>query len=70
MSLRFLDAILGIPLTEISVNPARSLGPAVFAGIYDGGFALSQVWVFLVSPCIGAVLAACVYKGICKEKKA
>jgi aquaporin Z len=46
--------ILGIPLTGTSVNPARSLAPAIFAG----GAALSQVWVFLVAPLVGGVLAA------------
>lgn len=45
--------ILGIPLTGTSVNPARSLGPAIFTG----GDALRQVWVFLAAPLAGAVLA-------------
>ncbi|WP_372406491.1 MIP family channel protein [Streptomyces luteireticuli] len=45
--------LVGVPLTGASVNPARSLGPAVFAG----GKALSQWWLFLVAPAIGAVLA-------------
>ncbi|MCL2527860.1 MAG: MIP family channel protein [Defluviitaleaceae bacterium] len=50
--------IVGIPLTGTSVNPARSLGPAIFAG----GAALSDVWVFIVAPLIGAALAAVAYK--------
>lgn len=50
--------IIGIPLTGTSVNPARSLAPAVFAG----GDALSQVWVFLAAPLLGAALAAVVFK--------
>jgi len=50
--------IVGIPLTGTSVNPARSLGPALFAG----GDALSSVWVFLLAPLVGAVLAVVVYK--------
>jgi aquaporin Z len=50
--------IIGIPLTGTSVNPARSLAPAVFAG----GEALSQVWVFIVAPLAGAALAALVFK--------
>ena len=50
--------IFGIGLTGTSVNPARSFGPALFAG----GDALSDLWVFIVGPFIGAVLAACVYK--------
>lgn len=55
--------ILGIPLTGTSVNPARSLGPALFAG----GTALSQLWVFIVAPLIGAAIAAIVYSLIEKE---
>jgi aquaporin Z len=50
--------ILGIGLTGTSVNPARSLGPALFAG----GDALSSLWVFIVGPFVGAALAAVVYK--------
>ena len=50
--------IVGIPLTGTSVNPARSIGPAIFAG----GEALSQLWVFIVAPLVGAALAAFVYK--------
>ncbi|MGO4748591.1 aquaporin, partial [Streptomyces sp. 2MCAF27] len=46
--------LVGIPLTWTSVNPARSLGPALFAG----GGALSQLWLFLIAPMIGGVLAA------------
>lgn len=48
----------GIALDGTSVNPARSFGPALFAG----GAALSQVWVFIVAPIIGAIIAALVYK--------
>lgn len=58
--------IIGIPLTGTSVNPARSLGPAIFAG----GPALSQVWVFIVGPLVGAVLAAIVWKLISAKKEA
>jgi aquaporin Z len=47
-----------IPVTGTSVNPARSLGPAVVAG----GTALAQLWLFLVAPVIGAVIAAVVWK--------
>ena len=50
--------IIGIPLTGTSVNPARSLAPAIFLG----GEALEQVWVFIVAPFIGSALAAVVYK--------
>lgn len=50
--------IIGIPLTGTSVNPARSLAPAIFLG----GEALKQVWVFIVAPFIGSALAAVVFK--------
>ncbi len=49
--------IVGIPLTGTSVNPARSIGPALFAG----GEALSTVWVFIIAPLIGAALASIVF---------
>lgn len=55
--------IMGIPLTGTSVNPARSLAPALFLG----GEALVQVWVFIVSPLIGSALAAIVFKFLNKE---
>lgn len=58
--------IIGIPLTGTSVNPARSLAPAVFAG----GDALSQVWIFLVVSLVGAALAAFVYKTLFSKKSA
>ncbi len=57
--------IMGIPLTGTSVNPARSLAPALFLG----GEALSQVWVFIVAPLIGSALAAVTYKFLNKEVK-
>ena len=57
--------IMGIPLTGTSVNPARSLAPALFLG----GEALSQVWVFIVAPFVGAALAAIVYKFTIKKDK-
>lgn len=49
--------LLGIPFDGASVNPARSLGPAAVTG----GVALSQVWVFLVAPMVGAILAAALH---------
>jgi aquaporin Z len=49
--------LVGIPVTNLSVNPARSTGPAVFVG----GWALAQLWLFWVVPIIGAVLAGFVY---------
>ncbi len=51
----------GIPLTGTSVNPARSLAPAVFAAIYGDSVALNQVWIFIACPLVGAALAAIFY---------
>ena len=56
--------ILGIPVTGTSVNPARSLAPAVLVG----GQALSQVWVFIVAPLLGAALAAYFFKFAVKKE--
>ncbi len=50
--------LVAIPIDGTSVNPARSLGPALFVG----GTALSQLWVFIVAPIIGGILAALVWK--------
>ena len=50
--------LVGIPITGTSVNPARSLGPALFVG----GAALNQLWLFWVAPIVGGVLAALVWK--------
>jgi aquaporin Z len=49
--------LIGIPVTNLSVNPARSTGPALFVG----GWAIQQLWLFWVAPIIGAVLAGVVY---------
>ncbi len=57
--------LIGIGLTGTSVNPARSLGPALLAG----GEALKNVWVFIVAPLVGGVLAALVYKFLDSENK-
>ena len=57
--------ILGIAFTGTSVNPARSIGPAIFAG----GSALSDLWVFIIAPFAGAALAALVYKAISRAKE-
>ncbi|ESP96621.1 MIP family channel protein [Streptomyces sp. CHA1] len=50
--------IVGIPLTGTSVNPARSLGPALFAG----GAAITQLWLFILAPLIGGALAALAHR--------
>jgi len=55
--------LVGIPVTNTSVNPARSIGPAIFVG----GWALSQLWLFIIAPVIGAVVAAILYKVIGRE---
>lgn len=55
--------VLGIGLTGTSVNPARSIGPALFAG----GDSLISLWVFIVGPLAGAALAALLYKFIAKK---
>jgi len=52
--------LIGIPLTGTSVNPARSLGPALVVG----GTALSQVWLFIVAPLVGALVAGLIHLGL------
>lgn len=59
--------ILGIGLTGTSVNPARSIGPAIVAAISGNTDPIASLWVFIVGPLIGAALAAIVYKYL--EKK-
>lgn len=49
--------LIGIPVTNLSVNPARSIGPAVFVG----GWALAQLWLFIIAPVVGAAIAGVVY---------
>ena len=50
--------LVGIPITNLSVNPARSIGPAIFVG----GWALSQLWLFIVAPLVGAALGAGIHR--------
>lgn len=57
--------IVCIPITGTSVNPARSIGPAIF----QGGTALSQLWLFIIAPFIGALLAAMTWKFIESKKQ-
>src|SRR4030095_3046387 len=57
--------LISIPVTNTSVNPARSLGPAVFVG----GWALTQLWMFWVAPIVGAVLAGLVYPVVAGRKE-
>ena len=56
--------LIGISFTGTSVNPARSLGPALL----QGGEALSQVWVFVLAPLVGAALASLFHKYVIEEK--
>ena len=60
--------ILGIGLTGTSVNPARSIGPAIVAAINGNTAPIADVWVFIVGPLAGAALAAVVYKFLEKSK--
>lgn len=55
--------LIGIPVTNLSVNPARSTGPALFVG----GWAIQQLWLFWLAPIIGGVLAGGVYRAIFGE---
>ena len=57
--------LIGIPVTNLSVNPARSTGPALFVG----GWAIAQLWLFWIAPIIGAALAGVVYPLISGAKK-
>ena len=56
--------LVGIHFTGTSVNPARSIGPALF----EGGKALCDLWVFIVGPFVGAILAACIWKCIAPKE--
>ncbi|HWC98810.1 MAG TPA: aquaporin Z [Candidatus Sulfopaludibacter sp.] len=55
--------LIGIPVTNLSVNPARSTGPAVFVG----GWALEQLWLFWVAPIVGAAIAGIAYPMVAGE---
>jgi aquaporin Z len=57
--------LIGIPVTNLSVNPARSTGPAIFVG----GWAVQQLWLFWVAPIIGGALGGLVYSGLFDERK-
>jgi aquaporin Z len=56
--------IVGIPVTGVSVNPARSIGPALLVG----GEALSQLWLFIVAPIVGSVASAVVWRFVMENK--
>jgi len=55
--------LIGIPVTTLSVNPARSTGPAIFVG----GWAIQQLWLFWVAPLIGGALGGAIYNGVFAE---
>lgn len=57
--------LISIPVTNTSVNPARSISQALFAG----GWAIEQLWLFIVAPIVGAILAGVVYKYLSPETK-
>lgn len=57
-----LSILMGGPLTRASLNPARTLGPAIVSGNY------ADIWLYFVGPAIGAVLAALLYIGVLKDK--
>jgi len=57
--------LISIPVTNTSVNPARSISQAIFAG----GWAIEQLWLFIVAPVVGAILAGIVYKQISPENE-
>jgi aquaporin Z len=57
--------LIGIPVTNLSVNPARSTGPALFVG----GWALAQLWLFWLAPIVGAALAGLAYRAIAAEPR-
>ncbi len=57
--------LLTIPVTNTSVNPARSLGPALFVG----GWAIEQLWLFFVAPILGGLMGAFIYKSVVSTEK-
>ena len=60
-----VGVLIGGPITGGSMNPARSVGPALFAG----GPALANAWLYILGPCLGAILGAVVYEAIRLEKE-
>ena len=57
--------LIGIPVTNLSVNPARSTGPALFVG----GWAVQQLWLFWLAPIVGAAVAGIVYPVVAGEQE-
>jgi aquaporin Z len=61
--------IVCIPITGTSVNPARSVGPAIFDAVYGSTKALGQLWLFIVAPFAGAALSALIWKAMGTSEK-
>lgn len=59
--------LISIPVTNTSVNPARSTGPAIFAAFGGQNWAVSQLWLFWVAPILGALLAGFVYEWLSSD---
>ena len=59
--------LIGIPVTNLSVNPARSTGPAVIVAMFGDSWAVGQLWLFWVAPIVGAALAGAVYQAFATE---
>jgi len=57
--------LVGIPVTNLSVNPARSTGPAIFVG----GWAIAQLWLFWVAPIIGGIVGGALYAGVFESRR-
>lgn len=58
--------LISIPVTNTSVNPARSIGPALFAG----SWAMSQLWLFIVAPAVGGILGGVIYRWLSEQPSA
>ncbi len=56
--------LVSIPVTNTSVNPARSIGPALF----QGSWAISQLWLFIVAPLVGGILGGLIYRVLCPQR--
>jgi aquaporin Z len=59
--------LVGIPVTNLSVNPARSTGPALVALYGGNGWALHQLWLFWLAPLVGALIAGVFYEAVLAE---
>ena len=60
--------LISIPVTNTSVNPARSTGPAILLAIGGKSWALGQLWLFWVAPIVGGVIGALIYRFIGSER--